>query len=311
MRRGTWAAALPDAMSPPKMHTDEVEVDDFRVRSLINEQFPRWAHLPLRRLLSTGTDNAIFRLGADLGVRLPRIHWAVDQIGKEHEWLPRLAPHLPAAVPAPLGLGAPGHGYPYPWLVYQWLDGEDALVGRVGDWCELAADVASFVVALQQVDTAGGPTPGARGGSLVRQDESTRRAIAALAGEIDVAAATAVWNEALAASPWSGEPVWVHGDLLPGNLVVVEGRLTGVIDWSPAGVGDPACDAMLAWALPADARAVYRAALEIDDATWARGRGWALQQAVTFIPYYRHTIPSAVAAARRRLDAVLAEAPES
>ena len=289
------------------MHADEVDVDDDLVRALVASQFPQWAHLPLQRMRSTGTDNVIFRLGRDLGVRAPRIHWAVKQIGKEYEWLPRLAPHLPAAVPEPLAKGEPGNGYPYPWLVYRWLDGEDALVADVPDWGRLARDLGAFVAALQRIDPAGGPPAGARGGPLAPHDRAARRAVGALADVLDVDRALAVWDAALAAEPWTNPPVWVHGDLLPGNVLVQRGRLSGVIDWSVAGVGDPACEAMLAWSLPPGARAAYRAALDVDDATWARGRGWTLLQAAQFIPYYAETLPDGVAAARRRLDAVLSD----
>lgn len=294
-------------MAPPKMHVDEVDVDDDLVRALIAGQFPHWAHLPLQRTPSTGTDNAIYRLGRHLGVRVPRIYWAVPQVGKEYEWLPRLAPHLPTTVPEPLAQGQPGHGYPHPWLVYRWLNGEDALVGAVDDWWALARDIAAFVTALQRVDPTNGPPAGTRAGLLAPRDGATRRAIAQLDGEIDVDRAMAVWDAALAAGPWGGPPVWVHGDLLPGNILVDDGRLAGVIDWSAAGIGDPACEAMVAWSLPPDARAAYRAALGFDDATWARARGWTVEQAALFIPYYAATIPAGVAAARRRLDAALAD----
>jgi aminoglycoside phosphotransferase (APT) family kinase protein len=287
------------------MHLDEVAVDDDLVRGLIRAQFPQWAHLVVQRMPSTGTDNAIYRLGRRMGLRLPRIHWAVHQIAKESEWLPRLAPHLPAALPQPVAQGDPTIGYPYPWLVYTWLDGDDALNRPVEDWCQLARDVAAFVSALQQVDPSGAPPAGHRGGSLVAHDESTKKAITRLDGVIDVGPALAVWEAALSADPWPGSPVWVHGDLLPGNVLVRDGRLAGIIDWSAAGIGDPACEAMLAWAMPSDARSVYRAALDMDDATWARGRGWALEQAVHFIPYYAETIPDGVAAARGRLKALL------
>jgi aminoglycoside phosphotransferase (APT) family kinase protein len=201
--------------------------------------------------------------------------------------------------------GEPGNGYPCPWLVYRWLEGEDALVADVADWCELARGVAAFATALQQIDPTNGPPARGRGGQLAPVDAVTRHAIKQLADAIDVDRAMAVWDGALAAGPWTSPPVWVHGDLLPGNVLVRRDRLVGIIDWSAAGVGDPACEAMLAWSLPADARAVYRATLGIDDATWARGRGWTLQQAVMFIPYYAATIPDGVAAAQRRLDAVL------
>ena len=289
------------------MHVDEVTVDGDMVRALLREQFPGWADLPLRRTRSTGTDNAIYRLGDALGVRLPRTRWAVDQVRKEHEWLSRLAPGLPAAVPEPVASGEPGVGYPFPWLVYRWLPGTDALGGPVTDWCGLARQVAGFLLALGATSPAGAPPAGVRGGPLAPLDEATRRAIGALDGHIDVRRALAVWDAAVAADPWGGPPVWVHGDLLPGNVLVDGGGLAGVIDWSAAGAGDPACDTMLAWAMPADARLEYRVALGVDEATWARGRGWTLQQAVLFIPYYARTIPQGVAAARRRLDAVLEE----
>jgi aminoglycoside phosphotransferase (APT) family kinase protein len=290
---------------PVRMHADEVTVDDDLVRALVDLQFPDWAHLPLQRIASTGTDNVIYRLGSDLGLRLPRIGWAVGQVGKEHRWLPRLAPHLPLSVPEPVGLGEPGCGYPYPWLVYRWLPGVDALAGPAPDWCAFARKAAAAVLALHEIDTTGAPPAGLRGGPLEVVDAVTRRAIGALDEAIDARRALAVWDAALGADQWSEPPLWVHGDLLPGNLLVENGSLTGVIDWSATGVGDPACETMLAWAMPRPARVEYRETLAVDDSTWARGRGWTLQQAVTFIPYYARTIPDGVAAARRRLDAVL------
>jgi len=289
------------------MHADEVDVDDRLVRGLIDEQFPQYADLPLRRTPSMGTDNAIYRLGRQLGLRLPRIHWAVHQVAKEHNWLARLAPHLPAAVPEPVAVGAPAGRYPYPWLVYRWLEGCDALAGPVTDWTRLAEDLAGFVLALQRVDPGGGPPAGGRGGPLGPRDEATRRVISRLDGLVDTRRALAVWQEAVSAEPWAGPPRWVHADLLPGNVLVRSGRLAGVIDWSAAGVGDPACEAMVAWAMPPGARARYRAALNMDDATWARGRGWAIEQAAHFIPYYETTIPAGVAAARDRLEAALTD----
>ena len=293
-------------VTAPRLHADEVEVDDPLVAALVTSQFPEWAGRPLVRVRSSGTDNAIYRLGPDLAVRLPRIGWAVAQVARERTWLPVLGPQLPVAVPEPVAVGEPAHGYPFSWLVYRWLDGTDAMVAPVGDWSALAADVARFVGALQQVPPGDGPAARNRGALLAPHDAGVRVAIAALRDEIDVDRAESVWAEALAADPWPGPPVWVHGDLLPGNLLVEGDRLVGVIDWSATGLGDPACEAMLAWAMPPEARAVFRSTLAIDDATWARGRGWTLEQAVKFIPYYAATIPDAVAAARRRLAAVLA-----
>jgi aminoglycoside phosphotransferase (APT) family kinase protein len=291
--------------STPKMHADEVRFDMPLVRRLIATQFPHWSHLGLEPIPSTGTDNAIYRLGGEMGVRLPRIHWAVPQIDKEWTWLARLEPCLPVAVPVPLAKGKPGSGYPYPWLVYPWLEGDDLQHGPVVDLCALAREIAAFVRALHEIAPGDGPPAGRRGGPLTPLDGLTRRAIEALDGRIDVDRALGVWRAAVAADPWRGPPVWVHGDLLGGNILARNGHLSGVIDWSAAGLGDPACDAMLAWSLPPDARAAFRAALGVDDATWARARGWTVEQAALFIPYYADTIPEGVAISERRLRLVI------
>jgi aminoglycoside phosphotransferase (APT) family kinase protein len=288
------------------LHDDEVEVDDDAVAALVRTQLPELASRSLRRVSTHGTDNVIYRCGDDLAVRLPRIGWAVGQVEHEHTWLPQLAPHLPAPVPLPVAVGEPGLGYPYRWLVYRWLAGRDAMSDGHVDWVALARELASFVTALHDIDPAGAPTSTGRGAPLEPEDESVRAAIEHLGGEIDTGRALDVWEAALAAGPWTAHPVWVHGDLLPGNVIVTTGRLAGIIDWASSGLGDPACDAMIAWAMPPAARDVFRDALGLDDATWQRARGWTVQQAVQFIPYYRTSLPDAVAAARTRLDAVLA-----
>ena len=290
----------------PKLHVDEVDVDESLVRSLLVDQFPQWAQLQLRRTASTGTDNAIYRLGDRMGVRVPRIHWAVHQIEIEYQWLGRLAPQLPVAVPKPLAKGAPGAGYPYPWLIYGWLEGEDALASPATEWNQLARDVAAFVLALQRIDPTDAPPARSRGGPLAPHDKDARRAIRQLDASL-VDRAMEIWQEALLADPWTGPPVWLHGDLSPGNVLVADGRLSGVIDWSAAGVGDPVCEAMFAWSLPSQARVEYLAALDIDNATRARARGWIVEQTAQFIPYYAETIPLGVEAAKRRLNAVLTE----
>ncbi len=288
-----------------RMHVDEVEVDDDTVRSLLTAQCPVWAGRALRRVPDSGTDNAIYRLGDDLGVRLPRIHWAVDQVKKEWRWLGHLAPYLPALVPVPLFRGAPGDGYPYPWLVYPWVHGTSLDRGTVEGLDTLVLDVAAFVVALRRAPAGDGPPPRRRGGPMAPLDREVRWAIGQLDGLVDAGRALRVWEAALEAGPWTEEPVWVHGDLLPGNIIVRYGRLRGVVDWSGAGVGDPACDAMLGWSLPSVARDAYREAAGFDDATWARARGWVVEQTALFIPYYASTLPDAVAQAKQRLhDAV-------
>lgn len=289
-----------------KMHDGEVETSAALVRRLLMRQFPRWAGLPIAAVPSAGTDHAIYRLGADLSVRLPRIDWAVGQAAKERQWLPRFAPFLPLRLPEALAQGEPDEGYPWPWAIYRWLEGENATTAAV-DQPAAAGEMARFLTALQQIDPTGGPPAGGhglRGAPLAGRDAAVRQAIAALEGTIDTAAATAVWEEALRAAEWDRAPVWFHGDLLSGNVLVRDGRLSAVIDWGGAGVGDPACDLMIAWSLFSGAG---RAALGVDDATWARGRGQALAQAVIFIPYYVHTNPVGVASARRALSALLAD----
>jgi aminoglycoside phosphotransferase (APT) family kinase protein len=192
------------------------------------------------------------------------------------------------------------------------VEGRDLLEvltsGERIDGRQLGADLAAFLRALQVIDTIDAPLPGKRGRALIDRDEVVRSGVAELNGEFDCDRLLDVWDEALAAEPWPGPPVWVHGDLLPGNLVVADGRLAGVIDWSATGAGDSACDLMVAWSLPADARAHFRDDLKVDDATWARAQGWVIEQAVPFIPYYEHTLPAAVAVTSQRLAAMLAEA---
>jgi aminoglycoside phosphotransferase (APT) family kinase protein len=300
-----------DTVRAVKMHTDEIDIDASLVRRLLANQFPQWANLPIEPVPSAGTDNALYRLGADLAARLPRTAWAVGQVEKDQQWLPRLAPHLPLTVPAPLAHGLPGEGYPWTWGVYRWLDGAEA--DRQADSSAVATDLARFLLALQGIDATDGPSPGGRGGPLAKRDRDTRAAIAELGGEVDIDAVTAEWEAALAVPPWPGPPVWVHDDLAPGNLLVTHGRLSAVIDFAALSVGDPACDLLVAWNLfTGDARATFRAALQVDDDTWARGRGWALSVALIQLPYYLHTNPRLVASARHVISEITApRAPEA
>jgi aminoglycoside phosphotransferase (APT) family kinase protein len=299
-------------MPARKMHADEVDTDVSLVRRLLAGQFPQWAELPIERVDSAGTDNAIYRLGDDLAARLPRVERATRQVDKEHEWLARLAPHLPLAIPVPLARGMPGEGYPWNWSLSPWLEGENATIERVADLRLAATDLARFVAALHRIDPAGGPLPGehnfGRGEPLAQRDGRTREAIRALDGMLDTEAVTAAWDAALQAPAWAGPPVWIHGDLSAGNLLAVQGRLSAVIDFGGLGVGDPACDLMVAWTLfSGRSREAFRAALSVDEATWARGRGWALSWALIFIPYYLDTNPVGVGDARHTIDEVLAD----
>ena len=302
-------------MTVPKMHDDELDIDASLVRRLLASQFPHWAELPIERIEPTGTDNAIYRLGDDMVVRLPRVARTVATLEKERAWLPRLAPRLPLAVPVPLAEGMPAEGYPWVWSVYRWLDGVDATVEPIADLGRAASDLARFVAALQAIDPAGGPPPGAhnffRGEPLAARDAAVRSSIAALRDAIDVDAVTAEWEAALRAPEWRRPPVWIHGDLDARNVLVQGGRLSAVIDWGALGVGDPACDVMVAWKLlSVDTRGAFREALSIDDATWARGRGWALSQAVNALSYYTlETNAVLVREAQRWLAEVLADRP--
>ena len=297
---------------PGKMHADEVDTDPSLVRRLLADQFPQWAGLPIERFESSGTDNAIYRLGKDMAVRLPRIPGGTGTIDKELRWLPKLAPLLPVAISQPLAKGSPGHGYPWHWSVHRWLDGESVNVDRMADPVGLAHDLGAFVAALRRIDAAEGPIAGrdgSRGIPLFRRDAATREAIAQLDGVVDSPAVTAAWEAAVRAPTWRRPGVWIHGDLLSGNVLVDgRGRLRAVIDFGCMVVGDPACDVMAAWTLfEAEGREAFRSAIGVDDATWARGRGWALSFALIALPYYMHTNPVFVRDARHVIREVLAD----
>ena len=288
-----------------------VSIDASLVRRLVATQFPQWADLPVRPVQFDGWDNRTFRLGDDLSVRLPSAEGYASQVAKEHRWLPQLAPHLPLPIPVPLALGAPAEGYPWPWSVRRWLEGEIATVAAIADRPQFARALAEFLLALQRIDATGGPPAGLhnnfRGGSLAVYDGETQQALAALEGLIDPGAAAAVWAVALAAT-WRGSPVWVHGDMAAGNLLVRDGRLSAVIDFGCSGVGDPACDLTIAWTFLADeSREVFRSAAAADNAMWARARGWALWKAMKTLAENLDTNPATAAEARRVIKAVSAE----
>jgi aminoglycoside phosphotransferase (APT) family kinase protein len=254
----------------------EVEIDAGLVRRLLAAQFPRWAGLPVREVPGAGWDNVIYRLGADLAVRLPRRLIGAEQVGKQHRWLPALAGRLPLAIPVLAGRGVPGEGYPWRWSVTSWLPGEIAAQGRGVDLPTAAARLAGFIAALRAVDLAGEPVSEFRR-DLASRDRPVADAIGALGDVPHREAVLRAWRRARAAPAWDGPPVWMHGDLHPANLLITDGQLSGVIDFGLLGAGDPAVDLMVAWTfLSAPARQAFRAALPADDATWERGRGWAL-----------------------------------
>jgi aminoglycoside phosphotransferase (APT) family kinase protein len=295
-----------------KMHADEVNTDAALVRRLIASQFPQWAELAVEPVAFFGTDNALYRLGSDMVVRLPRRQKNAAQLAKERQWLPKLAPLLPLAVPLPLATGKPAVGYPFDWAIYRWLEGEAATSDKI-DMGRAATDLAMFVAALQRVDPAGGPPPGEhnswRGVPLVMRDRAMRSAITSLGPSIDAEAVTAAWQAALRARDHERAPVWIHGDLDARNLLAKEGRLSAVLDFGCLGVGDPACDVMVAWkVLSAGSRDIFLTALCVDEATRARARGWVLSQALIALAYYTlETNPVLVREAQRWMAEVLAD----
>jgi aminoglycoside phosphotransferase (APT) family kinase protein len=296
------------------MHADEVRATPALVRRLVEDQCPQWAGRPVTPLPDDveGTDNVLFRLGEDLVVRMPKVAHAAGQAASDARWLPGLAPHLPAEVPVPAHLGHPGGGYPWAWAVVPWLRGTTP--PRLGsDDVPLARDLAAFTRALHAVDATGGPSrqPGSRGAPLRHVDDAVRGALGRLQDQddgLDLRAAERAWETCLAAPDWDAAPVWIHGDLQPGNLVVDAGRLVGVIDWGGLGVGDPAPDVAAAlWTFTGAARDAYREAVAPDDATWLRACGWALAPSLTGVDYYRHTFPRMAEHGRRMVRAVVAE----
>jgi len=293
------------------MHSGMHPIDDDLVRRLISGRFPQWAGLAVERWPSGGTVNAMYRLGGDMAVRLPLVQGGAKDVLMEQEWLPRLAPHLPARIPEVLGAGEPAQGYPWPWSVYRWLAGEHPEAGVLSEPVLMAGDLAAFVAAMRSITLPGAPKAH-RGGPVASLDAETRAAIKELRGipqeDVDCDAAASIWEEALRAPGWDGPPVWLHADLMPGNLLIDDGRLASVIDFGCIGVGDPACDLFPAWnLLPDDAREVFREALAVDDATWIRGRGRTLSQALIALPYYRRTNPAMAHNARHVIRAVLDE----
>ncbi|MGB2571246.1 aminoglycoside phosphotransferase family protein [Micromonospora citrea] len=288
-----------------------IAIDAEQVHRLVADQFPQWADLPVQPVANGGWDNWTFHLGSQKLVRLPSASEYAAAVDKEHRWLPALAPELPLPIPTPLAKGEPGAGYPYPWSIYRWLDGEPASADRIADPGRFALDLAEFLAALQSVDTTDGPRPGQhnwyRGGTLRTYDREARRALTALGGHVDINLAREIWQSALDAR-WDGVECWFHGDIAQGNLLLNDGKLAAVIDFGTCGVGDPACDLAIAWTLlSTNGRQAFRERLSVDDATWARGRGWALWKALVTCAYTLGDADESAASALRVLDEIFSE----
>lgn len=302
---------LSGGMQVVKLHDDEVDVDEGLVRRLLAAQAPGWADLSLRLAEPAGTDNVMVRLGADLVVRLPRTQSAAKGLDKEQQVVPRLARHLPAPVPVPVVQGVPQDGYPFRWSISPWLPGRPGEPG-VAD-VGLARQLAEFVVALRTLDTLGLVAEGAlhsyRGDPLAERDEDTRECIGQCRDLLDISRVAAAWDRAVDVEEYAGPPVWMHADLQPGNLLVGPGGLAAVLDWGMLALGDPAVDCLVAWSLlDATTRSAFRDLVSVDDATWARGRGWALSIALIALPYYVHSNSQITAWARHAITQTVDDA---
>jgi aminoglycoside phosphotransferase (APT) family kinase protein len=293
------------------MHDDQLVSDAKLVRQILRDQQPQWADCPISEISSTGTDHTLYRLGDDAVARVPLRETATRPIDTEFRWLPWLAERLPVEIPRPLARLEPTPNFLYRWSVHSWIDGECGTTAPI-DRALLAVDLARMLGTLQGLDTAGGPPSVEaycwRGIPLRMRDGSMREAIASSRGSIDVAAVTSAWETALDTPEWTGPPVWVHGDVAAGNLIFRDERLAGVIDWACMAVGDSACDLVVAWELlDESSRETFRAELTVDDATWERGRGWALSTALGALAYYEDSNPFMANQARRKLRSLFGD----
>jgi aminoglycoside phosphotransferase (APT) family kinase protein len=293
------------------MNNEPLIIDAALVCQLVTTQFPQWKDLPIQPVALSGWDNRTFHLGEDMLVRMPSAADYALQVEKEHKWLPKLAPYLPLPIPVPLAMGEPADGYPWKWSIYRWLEGNTAASAPIADMCEFATDLAQFLSALQRIDTTDGPLPGLhsfyRGGALTTYDAETRQALAVLEGKIDVNTASDVWETALTTT-WHGAPVWVHGDVSAGNLLVQEGRLSAVIDFGQLAIGDPACDLAITWTLfKGESRETFQEMLPLDTDTWARGRAWTLWKALLVAAGFTNPNNAESVQCWRIIDEVLAD----
>ncbi|MCP5025853.1 MAG: aminoglycoside phosphotransferase family protein [Actinomycetia bacterium] len=270
------------------MPAAEVDVTAELVRSLLEAQHPDLAQLELRGL-ANGWDNAMFRLGEELVVRLPRRSVAAELVAHESRWLPELAPVLPFPVPAPLWVGRPAGAYPWAWTIVPWFEGTVVGTSAPTDPARLATDLGRFLAALHQPAPPAAPVNPFRGTPLADRSGPVEGRIATLAAHIDVARVREVWIDALQAPVWAGPPLWIHGDLHPLNFLEQDGGLAAVIDFGDIAGGDPATDLLVAWALfDEEHRSILRAAADtavrpIDDAMWTRGRGWAIAHSLAIL----------------------------
>jgi len=257
-----------------------MRIDTTLVKYLIEQQFPQWADLSISPVATSGWDNRTFHLGENMSVRLPSDAQYASQVANEQYWLPKLQPHLPLMIPKPIAMGKPSKEYPWHWSIYQWLGGIAATNAHIDDYNKFARSLAKFLKALQQCDISGAPQAGSqnfyRGGNLSVYDSDTRKAVSKIENINLAKKLMMIWENALA-STWQYEPVWIHGDIAVGNLLVDKGKLVAVIDFGQLAVGDPACDLAMYWTFfSGQSREIFREVLNLDDDTWDRARGWVL-----------------------------------
>ncbi len=283
-----------------------LKIDEVLVKNLLLDQFPTWAHLKIKQVESSGTDNAIFRLGSDMCVRLPKVDWASGDAKNEQAILASLK-KLPLFTPRVFALGLPNKSYPWNWSICDWLDGENAYEAAL-DLDDAALKMADFLCGLRMSPNV---ALSKRGGPLSDEDEEVKKALISLEGKIDTTSAQKIWQQCLKIPLWSGQKTLVHGDLLPANLLVKNNKLYGVIDWGLSGLGDPSCDLIVAYSLfNLYTRNIFRKALAVDDETWVRGLGRALAISLIILPFYWHTNPYLVDVALRMMKEIFIEAAE-
>jgi aminoglycoside phosphotransferase (APT) family kinase protein len=284
----------------------EIEIDEGLIRVLLRAQYPDLAEQPLR-IVAHGWDNVLARLGDELLVRLPRRALAAPLIVHEQRWLPELAPHLPLPVPAPIRCGLPGTGFPWAWSIVPWFAGATAASTAPADPDAAADTLAAFLTALNRPAPIDAPANRFRGVPLGARQDNVTAALTLLGSAVDQQAVCRAWDAACALPPYDGPPLWIHGDLHPGNLIVRDGAIAAVVDFGDLTGGDPATDLAVAWMLfSADTRARFRAALGHGEATWRRAAGNALAHALACLSRSADT-PWLAAVGRRTLAAVLGD----
>lgn len=291
------------------MHPGQLDVTEATVRTLVDGQFPQWRELPVRRIAASGTVNAIFRIGSSLVARFPLVADDPGSVAREFDAAREILGSTRFPTPAPVALGAPGHGYPMPWSVQTWLPGTPATELDPAGSVPFALDLAEFVRGVRAIDTRGRTFPGrGRGGVLARHDAWMQTCIANSATMLDERELRRLWRRFRNLAP-TRLSVMSHSDLIPGNVLVDDGRLAGVLDVGGLKAADPALDLVGAWhLLDTGPRDAFRAALACDDAEWERGRAWAFEQAMGAVWYYVDSNPPMSRMGRRTLERILADA---